>query len=388
MEIVKYNKYKSGGNSSFVSSNSSSNSSSNTSSNNNSSSSLSRSIWGNNDNGGDISNSMLIYGNIYLNGYDMDSELDDDNDNDSKEKNEDNIINFPPDNEELNGSIYANGCVHSSQVETKDAYVKNHLYVNHSHSEHTGEKVCLINEVETNTKNIKTNADNIETNKQNIASNLTEINNLKTRVTNNEKAIEINATNIVLNEIAIKNNADEIVELKKRATNNETAIQSMMPIGSIIMFNGLSSDIPDNWHICDGTEGTPNLTDKFIKASTTAGQTGGNNEIKLSESHIPELKLHVDNTKIGNDKDWNVRLNKEIHTSDWVDSRVIDTGGSTNYCVSDGENQYDSGLLGVKYTAMFNDVADYTYAGTKAESQGSINIEPSYYSLIFIQKIA
>lgn len=42
--------------------------------------------------------------------------------------------------------------------------------------------------------------------------------------------------------------------------------KSSLPIGSIIMFNGTS--IPDKWHICDGTDGTPNLIDKFIKAGT------------------------------------------------------------------------------------------------------------------------
>ena len=43
-------------------------------------------------------------------------------------------------------------------------------------------------------------------------------------------------------------------------------------IGMITMFNGPIDKIPAGWHICDGTEGTPNLIDKFIKA--TDGATG------------------------------------------------------------------------------------------------------------------
>ena len=35
-----------------------------------------------------------------------------------------------------------------------------------------------------------------------------------------------------------------------------------------------TSGIPAGWAICDGTEGTPNLTGNFIKASGTAGETG------------------------------------------------------------------------------------------------------------------
>lgn len=48
---------------------------------------------------------------------------------------------------------------------------------------------------------------------------------------------------------------------------------SGMPAGTIVMYNG-TSGIPAGWAICDGTEGTPNLTGNFIKASETAGETG------------------------------------------------------------------------------------------------------------------
>ena len=56
--------------------------------------------------------------------------------------------------------------------------------------------------------------------------------------------------------------------------------------GEIKMFNGLASNIPNGWHICDGTEGTPNLINKFIKGSATAGQTGG-----TSKSSTTSYKL-------------------------------------------------------------------------------------------------
>lgn len=48
---------------------------------------------------------------------------------------------------------------------------------------------------------------------------------------------------------------------------------SGIPAGTIVMYNG-TSGIPAGWAICDGTEGTPNLTGNFIKASETAGETG------------------------------------------------------------------------------------------------------------------
>ncbi len=53
-----------------------------------------------------------------------------------------------------------------------------------------------------------------------------------------------------------------------------------MGLGSsiIVMFDGLLADIPFGWDLCDGSLGTPNLTEKFIlgvPAGIDPGDTGG-----------------------------------------------------------------------------------------------------------------
>ncbi len=46
--------------------------------------------------------------------------------------------------------------------------------------------------------------------------------------------------------------------------------------GMIMMWSGLVSDVPDGWSICDGTNGTPDLQEKFIRgASGEVGEEGG-----------------------------------------------------------------------------------------------------------------
>ncbi|RLD82432.1 MAG: hypothetical protein DRJ15_01640 [Bacteroidetes bacterium] len=60
------------------------------------------------------------------------------------------------------------------------------------------------------------------------------------------------------------------------------------PVGGIIMYSGLFADIPANWSICDGGNGTPNLGDRFIKGTITEeglGVTGGS-EI-ITEAMLP-----------------------------------------------------------------------------------------------------
>jgi len=46
----------------------------------------------------------------------------------------------------------------------------------------------------------------------------------------------------------------------------------VVPVGGIIMWSGAFASLPDNWHLCDGTDGTPNLTDRFILGTNTEGE--------------------------------------------------------------------------------------------------------------------
>lgn len=48
--------------------------------------------------------------------------------------------------------------------------------------------------------------------------------------------------------------------------------------GIICMWSGTLDDIPDGWALCDGTNGTPNLGNRFIRSAVPAcppGRTGG-----------------------------------------------------------------------------------------------------------------
>ena len=61
--------------------------------------------------------------------------------------------------------------------------------------------------------------------------------------------------------------------------------EGMVPQGGIIMWSG--SDVPDGWALCDGTDGTPNLSDRFIVAagSSYAVGTTGDGSVTVSTSN-------------------------------------------------------------------------------------------------------
>lgn len=62
-----------------------------------------------------------------------------------------------------------------------------------------------------------------------------------------------------------------------------------LPVGAIIEYNGAFSGIPANFQLCDGTNGTPNLTDTFVFGTNTEielNQTGGSNDaVVVSHGH-------------------------------------------------------------------------------------------------------
>ena len=77
---------------------------------------------------------------------------------------------------------------------------------------------------------------------------------------------------------------------------------SSLPAGSIIPWYGNLADIPDGFALCNGSNGTPDLRDKFITGagSTYAlGDTGGEAEVKLevdqTVSHYHSFGRHTGN---------------------------------------------------------------------------------------------
>ncbi len=55
----------------------------------------------------------------------------------------------------------------------------------------------------------------------------------------------------------------------------------------ITIFNGSSVDIPDGWDLCNGSNGTPNLLNKFVTGASTTGEVG-NSGGATSHSHSIE----------------------------------------------------------------------------------------------------
>ena len=64
----------------------------------------------------------------------------------------------------------------------------------------------------------------------------------------------------------------------------------IVPQGVIVMWSGAIAEIPDDWTLCDGTNGAPDLTDRFVTGAGgqyNVGDTGGEDEHTLTEAEMP-----------------------------------------------------------------------------------------------------
>ena len=68
-----------------------------------------------------------------------------------------------------------------------------------------------------------------------------------------------------------------------------TASTGTIPIGGIIIWSGSTGSVPDGWGLCNGSNGTPNLQDRFVVGAGSGyavDATGGSADaVDVSHNH-------------------------------------------------------------------------------------------------------
>lgn len=96
--------------------------------------------------------------------------------------------------------------------------------------------------------------------------------------------------------------------------------------GGIIMWHGLLANIPADYALCDGNNGTPDLRDKFVRGSANGVDPGGvggainHNHTFTGDGHNHILQLGTD-IAFGNDVNSVTDQNAATGTTDNEDGR-------------------------------------------------------------------
>ena len=67
-------------------------------------------------------------------------------------------------------------------------------------------------------------------------------------------------------------------------------VQAAIPSGVILLWSGSIATIPGGWALCNGSNGTPDLRDRFVVgagSTYSVGATGGSNTVTLDATQIP-----------------------------------------------------------------------------------------------------
>lgn len=155
-------------------------------------------------------------------------------------------------------------------------------------------------------------------------------------------------------------------------------ITSHLPIGSIIIWSGSSSAIPDGYVLCDGTNNSPNLKGKFLvgidsgdSSFNVVNETGGGKTTTLTTSNLPRHS-HTGNTGFGGS-----------HSHTYVGDDKLDLFAEKVSSVNFDSNNTSSGLGGV-YRTSESGFHRHSFTTDTAGLSSSFSRLPPYYTVCYI----
>ena len=192
----------------------------------------------------------------------------------------------------------------------------------------------------------------------------------------NVSAINVTATGTVQAEHIKSTNDAEVVGVCTAATFDGKGV---IPIGGIIMWSGTDGSVPSNWQLCDGTNGTPNLIDRFIvgRGSAYAADSTGGSADAIVPTHT--------HTATGGNHGHPVRYSTQSSgtvTADASGGFVLDNTGTQDFPA----NNANPGSTAGDQIGQSGSLALTATAPAGSESVTGKNLPP-YYAIAYIMRI-
>lgn len=154
----------------------------------------------------------------------------------------------------------------------------------------------------------------------------------------------------------------------------------------IVLWNGLSSSVPAGWHICDGTNGTPDLRDRFVVGAGNTyayGNTGNANTGSTDPSGgitVAGHALTIAEMPVHNHTFWTGGYGFHSAVSGGYSSLI--NGGSQQNVWPTGEPEAGTQIIG---SAGSGNAHTHALSGNLLHSH-TYSLPP-YYGLFYIMKL-
>jgi microcystin-dependent protein len=202
----------------------------------------------------------------------------------------------------------------------------------------------------------------------------------KSYVIKNELADTVTVKNATGSGVAVASGTSSYVYSTGAGVEEVVSSSIFIPAGVITMWAGAIINIPVGWNLCDGTNGTPNLTDKFVVAagaSYTPNVIYGNpsgNQVTLTTANLPAHTHTFSGGTSGNTT--GISLS---NTRTPLQVGDVDRGSNpSNFSIDNGQ---DVTLNDPGHSHSFSGTTAATGSGT------AFSIMPSSFALAYIMKL-
>jgi microcystin-dependent protein len=169
----------------------------------------------------------------------------------------------------------------------------------------------------------------------------------------------------------------------------QALMQAMLPQGVITMWSGSILSIPTGWVLCDGTNGTPDLRNRFIVGAGddyTVGDNGGEASSTLTTAELPG-HTHTGTTDADGAHSHFVANGDTVNatTSPLSSSTTIGKNGSQ---ASTSFNYLLGGTATTANQGLTDEEAAHSHTFTTASTGDGSSFEnrPPYFALAYIMK--
>lgn len=141
-----------------------------------------------------------------------------------------------------------------------------------------------------------------------------------------------------------------------------------LPVGTILPYKGKISDIPKNWAICDGSNGTPDLRGRFLEGNLM------NETFEFKEAALPNITGYID-TRLASSAHV-IQSGAVVYQTSSTSSLVSKSYGPNNSVIGSSVQVYGYSAIGL----------DASYSSSIYKNDCT-TVQPSSFCLMYIMKI-